>query len=34
MAMELIEDESRVDFLPGAEEEAEFGKLSCNPFRE
>lgn len=27
MATNLIEEESRFDFLPGAEEEAEFGKL-------
>ncbi|XP_043067757.1 RYamide receptor [Drosophila bipectinata] len=31
MAMELIEEESRVDFLPGAEEEAEFERLYAAP---
>lgn len=28
MAMDLIEQESRLEFLPGAEEEAEFGKYT------
>ncbi|KAH8378756.1 hypothetical protein KR009_001230, partial [Drosophila setifemur] len=31
IAMELIEQESRVDFLPGAEEEAEFERLYAAP---
>jgi len=34
MAMDLIEEESRLEFLPGAEEEAEFGKHFPNPFEQ